>query len=368
MDTNSFPDNDKATANSRGRHITWITIIIVLAVVIIALIVSLFVFRTSRLEANGTKVPNIESRETEGIENKNTDYIDNEKDIYVEIIDEYWDDDIPLDTLRDKDGVYLVVPEGPEYPGGSSALFEFIKKTMVYPAAAVKDSIQGRVIVQFIVEEDGSITNPVVVKSSGLNRNQANSNIFSQLDAEAIRIISAMPKWNPGKVEGKPCRVRYNLPINFRIEYAQIRPAELKPGTLISGRVLDAATNEPLGPYASIIETVDNDTAAYYYTLTDKDGFFSYPLVGTGHVIKVDFTGYKSVKLPLDKNYFEIKLEKAPPGYKKDGVLYQFGVFHMGDAKSFDEEMKQMIGPNIRVVKPEELIDDGEGILIEEIE
>ncbi|MBO7050222.1 MAG: carboxypeptidase regulatory-like domain-containing protein, partial [Bacteroidaceae bacterium] len=143
---------------------------------------------------------------------------------------------------------------------------------------------------------------------------------------------------------------------------------ELKPGAVISGRVLDAATNEPLGPYASIIETVDNDTAAYYYTLTDKDGFFSYPLVGTGHVIKVDFTGYKSVKLPLDKNYFEIKLEKAPPGYKKDGVLYQFGVFHMGDAKSFDEEMKQMIGPNIRVVKPEELIDDGEGIFIEEIE
>ena len=70
----------------------------------------------------------------------------------------------------------------------------------------------------------------------------------------------------------------------------------------------------------------------------------------------------------MNKNYFEIKLEKAPPGYKKDGVLYQFGVFHMGDAKSFDEEMKQMIGPNIRVVKPEELIDDGEGIFIEEIE
>ena len=150
--------------------------------------------------------------------------------------------------------------------------------------------------------------------------------------------------------------------------HGRIKPLELKPGTVISGRVLDAATNEPLGPYASIIETVDNDTAAYYFTLTDKDGLFSYPLVGTGHVIKVDFTGYKSVKLPLDKNYLEIKLEKAPSGYKKDGVLYQFGVFHMGDAKSFDEEMKQMIGPNIRVVKPEELNDDGEGIFIEEIE
>lgn len=259
MDTKSFPDNDKATANISKRRITWITIIIVLVVAIIALVVSLFAFRTSRLEANDTKVPNIESRETDGIENKNTDYIDNEEDIYVEIIDEYWDDDIPLDTLRDKDGVYLVVPEGPEYPGGSSALFEFIKNTMVYPAAAVKDSIQGRVIVQFIVEEDGSITNPVVVKSSGLNRNQANSSIFNQLDAEAIRIISVMPKWNPGKVEGKPCRVKFSLPINFRIEYAQIRPVELKPGTVNSDRIVYAPNGDIVDVEGIYIPADTND-------------------------------------------------------------------------------------------------------------
>ena len=218
MDTKTFPDKDKASANNSKSHIIWITITTVLAVAIIVLVVSLFVFRTSRLDANDIKEPIIESRETDGIENKNTDYIDDEKDIYVEIIDEYCDEDIPLDTLRDKDGVFLVVPVGPEYPGGSSALFEFIKETMVYPAQALKDSIQGRVIVQFIVEEDGSITNPVVVKSSGQNRNQAYSSIFNQLDAEALRIISAMPKWNPGKVEGKPCRVKFSLPVNFRIE------------------------------------------------------------------------------------------------------------------------------------------------------
>lgn len=370
MDTNSFPDNDKATANNRRRHITWITIIIVLAVVIIALVVSLFAFRTSRLEANDTKVPNIESKETEGIENKNTDYIDDEKDIYVEIIDEYWDDDIPLDTLRDKDGVYLVVPEGPEYPGGSSALFEFIKKTMIYPAAAVKDSIQGKVIVQFIVEEDGSITNPVVVKSSGLNRNQAYSSIFNQLDAEAIRIISAMPKWNPGKIESKPCRVRYNLPINFRIEYAQIRPAKLKPGTIISGIVSDASTGEPIGN-ALIIETVENDTAAYYYTRTDRDGRFSYPLFGTGHVLKViaNLREYKSVKIPLEnRTTYEIKLEKDPDGDGGDGVMYTIGPFDLRDSNTPEGREKLRSGSNISVVKPGSLRDDGEGILIEEIE
>lgn len=204
MDTNSFPDNNKASANNNRRRIIRTTIIIVLAVAIIALVVSLFVFRTTRIDAIAE-----ESIKTDHIE-------DQEDDICVEIIDEYCDEDIPLDSLRDKDGIYLLVPEGPDYPGGPSALFAFINNTMVYPAQAVKDSIQGRVIVQFIVEEDGSITNPVVVKSSGLNRNQAYSSIFNQMDAEAIRIVSAMPKWNPGKIEGKPCRVKYSLPINFR--------------------------------------------------------------------------------------------------------------------------------------------------------
>ena len=137
-------------------------------------------------------------------------------DILIEKIDTNEKENNP-GIIQGQDGVYILVPEGPEYPEGSSALFEFIKNTMIYPAAAVKDSIQGRVIVQFIVEEDGSITNPVVVKSSGQNRDQAYSSIFNQLDAEAIRIISVMPKWNPGKVEGKPCRVRFNLPINFRL-------------------------------------------------------------------------------------------------------------------------------------------------------
>lgn len=98
---------------------------------------------------------------------------------------------------------------------------------------------------------------------------------------------------------------------------------ELKPGTIISGRVVDASTNEPLGPNAFIIETVENDTAAYYYTVTDRDGRFSYPLYGTDHVIKVRFKDYKTVKVPLDKTYFEIKMEKSPSGFERDGVMYQ---------------------------------------------
>ena len=145
-------------------------------------------------------------------------------------------------------------------------------------------------------------------------------------------------------------------------------PIELKPGTIISGRVIDSATNEPLGPHAMIIETVDNDTAAYYYTVTDKDGRFSYPLFGTDRVLVVLYNGYKKVKVPLDKTDFEIKLEKAPAGYKKEGVMYQLLEDYRGHANTLIDKTSDTRVPNIRVVKPEELTNDGEGILIEDIE
>lgn len=146
-------------------------------------------------------------------------------------------------------------------------------------------------------------------------------------------------------------------------------PKELKPGTIISGRVLDVSTNEPLGPNAFIIETVENDTVAYYYTVTDKDGRFSYPLYGTGHVIKVKFKDYKIVKVPLDKTDFEIKMEKSPSGFERDGVMYELlENFRFVNAKTADDTLKNVRVPNIRVVKLEELTDDGEGIIIEEIE
>ena len=118
------------------------------------------------------------------------------------------DDDYgkPLEIIQDKDGVYLAVPEGPEYPEGTNALLDYMRRTQIYPEDAKREGIQGRVLVQFIVEEDGSITNPKVVKS-----------VCPSLDAEAVRIISSMPKWKPGKIDGKACRVRFTVPINFRL-------------------------------------------------------------------------------------------------------------------------------------------------------
>lgn len=112
----------------------------------------------------------------------------------------------PIDILQDQDGVYLAVPEMPEYPGGAAALLSSFRETLVYPEDAKTEGIQGRVLVQFIVEEDGSITNPVIIKS-----------VYPSLDAEALRFVSKMPKWKPGKIDGKLCRTKYIVPLNFRL-------------------------------------------------------------------------------------------------------------------------------------------------------
>lgn len=99
-------------------------------------------------------------------------------------------------------------PEVPaEFPnGGTEALMKFLRDNMKYPAKAEKNGIQGRVICQFIVEEDGSISSIKVAKS-----------VHPLLDAEALRVVSAMPSWKPGMHKGQKVRVKLNIPITFRL-------------------------------------------------------------------------------------------------------------------------------------------------------
>ena len=103
-------------------------------------------------------------------------------------------------------GVFDVVEEMPQFPGGAPELMKFLSMTVKYPEAAEKKGTQGRVIASFIVEPDGSITGAKVVKS-----------VSEELDAEALRVINAMPKWTPGKQSGKAVRVKYTIPISFRL-------------------------------------------------------------------------------------------------------------------------------------------------------
>jgi TonB family protein len=112
-----------------------------------------------------------------------------------------------------------VVEHMPQYPGGASALFEFLSKTVKYPAAAEKAGTQGRVIVTFVVEQDGSIAEPTVVKS-----------VSPELDAEAVRVINTMPNWEPGTQNGKAVRVKYTVPINFALQGGQSTSSNVDKG------------------------------------------------------------------------------------------------------------------------------------------
>ena len=103
--------------------------------------------------------------------------------------------------------VFYIVEQMPEYPGGQAALFEFISKNVKYPEDAVKKKVEGKVFVTFVVDTDGKITDVSLLRK-----------VFPSLDAEAIRVISAMPNWIPGKQKGQVVRVKYTVPIMFRLK------------------------------------------------------------------------------------------------------------------------------------------------------
>ncbi|MGL4851872.1 MAG: TonB family protein [Phocaeicola sp.] len=116
--------------------------------------------------------------------------------------------DVPKKAAASGDEpVFMVVEQMPEYKGGMQECLKFLAMNMKYPAKAQEEKIQGRVIVQFVVSKEGTIRDVQVVRS-----------IHEALDAEAIRVVSSMPAWNPGKQRGKAVDVRYTLPITFSLD------------------------------------------------------------------------------------------------------------------------------------------------------
>ncbi len=112
----------------------------------------------------------------------------------------------PAEEIDTDNDAFNVVEQMPQFPGGEIELMKFLSENVKYPEAAEETGTQGRVIVQFIVEADGSITNVKVVK-----------NVSDEIDAEAVRVINAMPKWKPGMQKGQPVRVKYTIPVTFRL-------------------------------------------------------------------------------------------------------------------------------------------------------
>ena len=112
----------------------------------------------------------------------------------------------PAEEIDTDNDAFNVVEQMPQFPGGELELLKVLSENVKYPEAAEETGTQGRVVAQFIVEADGSITNVKVVKK-----------VSEEIDAEAVRVIKAMPKWKPGMQKGQPVRVKYTIPVTFRL-------------------------------------------------------------------------------------------------------------------------------------------------------
>ena len=111
------------------------------------------------------------------------------------------------DTTKKKKSWDCIPETMPQFPGGLGVMMKYLAANIKYPASAVKAKKQGRVIVTFIVQKDGSVTHAKIAKS-----------VDPELDAEALRIVKGMPKWTPGTQNGKPVNVKYTLPVNFSLQ------------------------------------------------------------------------------------------------------------------------------------------------------
>ena len=124
----------------------------------------------------------------------------------VEIEETDTDEDEIIEIEEDDEEFFMVVENMPEFPGGDLGLMKFIQKNVRYPAIAKEYNITGKVYVSFIVDKQGSVTNVKIVR--GVDKN---------LDAEALRVVSLLPKYKPGKQRGKAVRVMFTIPINFTL-------------------------------------------------------------------------------------------------------------------------------------------------------
>lgn len=113
-----------------------------------------------------------------------------------------------VEEEEEEETVFIIVESMPEFPGGNAALFKYLSENVKYPVIAQENGIQGKVICQFVVGKDGSVSDVQVVRSGG----------DASLDKEAVRVVKSLPKFTPGKQRGKPVKVKYTVPVNFKLQ------------------------------------------------------------------------------------------------------------------------------------------------------
>lgn len=131
--------------------------------------------------------------------------VDNERPTYTNTFRRIMPKEAKAEVME-TDKVYQVVEKMPEFPGGKQRLLDWLKTNIQYPAEAREKGIEGRIIIQFVINKSGKAVEPLIVQS-----------LDPILDKEAIRLINSMPQWKPGEEKGEPVRVRFTMPINFRL-------------------------------------------------------------------------------------------------------------------------------------------------------
>ena len=204
------------------------------------------------------------------------------------------------DSEKDKK-VYDVVEVPPVFAGGEKAMFEYLSKNIRYPVEAQKQKIQGRVVVQFVVNDEGKVSNAKIVYS-----------IDTYLDAEALRIINAMPDWTPGKQGGKNVSVRYVLPIQFKLQGNEKTES---PAKSLSGKVAEVDSKDSQDSGVDIMTTKTTTTTTSKLgsdVLVVLDGI----IIPNSQLNDIDPKDIESISVLKDKSATELYGEKG-----KNGVI-----------------------------------------------
>lgn len=183
-----YVDEDDNLSNSRRIFLA------ILAVLVIGCVYA-FMKCQGNNEAIEKTVPNIETTVQENVQKQGAEQDVNDKQLSYNT------------SQESQEKVYDVVEEMPSFPGGQSALMQYLGNNVQYPFEAQENGVQGRVIISFVVENDGGISHVKVAKSAN-----------PALDREAMRVVETMPKWIPGKQNGECVRVRYSVPVVFRLK------------------------------------------------------------------------------------------------------------------------------------------------------
>lgn len=211
----------------------------------------------------------------------------------------------------DPNKVFDVVEQMPQFPGGTGKLFEYLAKNVRYPKEAEDICAQGRVIATFVVEKDGSVSNAKVVRS-----------IDPVLDAEALRVINGMPNWNPGMQNGEPVRVKYTVPISFRLQGGGAIHEEKEKHANQLGETVVVGYGRDDSKLVSevknvVVKTVDN--APLKLGLSNEKGIVyvvNGQLITDSKKIEVQTSDIESIHILKNKEAIEKYGEKA-----KNGVI-----------------------------------------------